>query len=55
MLNHVMTIKVIHLNDAGLDCDTLLDICDGLKDSMSLEHLDLRFNIFDATGLAGLI
>ena len=55
MLNQVMTIKVLHLNDAGLDCDTLLDICNGLKDSMSLEHLDLRFNIFDDSGLAGLI
>ena len=55
MLSEVMTIKSLHLNDSGLDCDTLLGVCKGLKDCMSLEYLDLRFNIFDSKGLAGLI
>ena len=41
--------------DAGLDCDTLLEISRGLKQSMSLEFLDLRHNIFDHKGLAGMI
>jgi len=50
-----MTIKGLHLHDAGLDCETLLALCKGLKDSMSLEYLDLRYNIFDDKGLAGLI
>lgn len=45
----------LHLRDAGLDCDSLLEICKGITDSMSLAHLDLKYNIFDKRGLAGLI
>lgn len=38
-----------------MDCDTLVDICNGIKSSISLELLDLRHNIFDIEGLQGLI
>jgi Ran GTPase-activating protein (RanGAP) involved in mRNA processing and transport len=55
MLAQTIQLKSIHLVDAGLDCDTLLEIAKGLKQSMSLEFLDLRHNIFDSRGLAGTI
>ena len=33
----------------------MLELCKGLRDSMSMDYLDLRQNIFDAKGLAALI
>ncbi len=33
--------------DAGLDFETLQEICKGLTDSVSIQKLDLRNNIFD--------
>ena len=31
------------------------EICEGIKESTSLEYLDLRHNIFDAQGLSSII
>lgn len=45
----------LHLVDVGLDCDCLHEISNGILESMSMEYLDLRHNIFDAEGLAALI
>ena len=33
----------------------MLELCKGLKESMSIDYLDLRQNIFDRKGLATLI
>ena len=33
----------------------MLELCTGLKESMSMDYLDLRQNIFDQKGLAALI
>jgi Ran GTPase-activating protein (RanGAP) involved in mRNA processing and transport len=55
MIEETIHLKSLSLVDAGLDCDTLLEISRGLKQSMSLEFLDLRHNIFDHRGLAGTI
>lgn len=45
----------LHLKDAGLDCDTLLEISKGISKNSTLEYLDLRHNIFDKNGLKALI
>jgi Ran GTPase-activating protein (RanGAP) involved in mRNA processing and transport len=55
LLKEHHNLKSLHLIDAGLDCDTLLEICSGISETMSLEYLDLRQNIFDKAGLQGLI
>lgn len=55
LLNECITINSLHLQDAGLDDDTLIEICQGIDESMSLEYLDLRHNIFHRKGLARLI
>jgi Ran GTPase-activating protein (RanGAP) involved in mRNA processing and transport len=55
MLTAYQDLNSLHLVDTGLDCDTLLEICKGVAKSKSMEFLDLRHNIFDDKGLAGLI
>ena len=50
-----MGLQRLHLQDAGIDCESMLELCNGLKDSMSMEYLDLRHNIFDTEGLQVLI
>ena len=55
MISSNISLTSLHLVDSGLDCETLLEVCKGVKESMSLEYLDLKHNIFDDKGLAGLI
>ena len=45
----------LELIDAGIDCDCMLELCNGIKECTSLDYLDLRKNIFDSKGLAALI
>ena len=55
VISELESLQHLHLIDAGIDCDTMLELCNGLRDSSSMEYLDLRHNIFDAKGLAELI
>lgn len=55
VIKELTGLKSLHLIDAGIDCDTLLELCHGLRESQSMEYLDLRHNIFDAKGLAELV
>lgn len=48
-------LKSLHLVDTGLDCETLLKVGEGIEKCSSLEFLDLRHNVFDRDGFAGLI
>ena len=55
VLNSNIGITKLGLVETGLDCNSLKAICEGLQNSMSLEYLDLRHNIFDEEGLGVLI
>jgi hypothetical protein len=44
------------LIDAGLDCNSLKEICVGIENKDNyLEYLDLKHNIFDDEGVGALI
>lgn len=55
LLKDFVYLKSLHLVDVGLDSETLREICNGISDTMSLEYLDLRQNIFGKQGLKSLI
>lgn len=56
LLKDCLHLKSLHLIDAGLDCDTLKEICKGIDEKVhGLEYLDLKHNIFDKRGLNSLI
>lgn len=42
------------MSEAGIDSVTLKKLCKGIKESVSLEYLDLKHNIFDEDGLHAL-
>ena len=55
MLKDQLYLEDIPLIDTGLDCDTLQEICKGIKQSDALQYVDLKQNIFDKRGLRSLI
>lgn len=55
MISESLILNELHLIDAGIDCDTLEEICKGIERSESLEYLDLKQNIFDCRGVKYLI
>ena len=55
LLSSYKNLESLHLVDTGLDCETLLKVGQGIEQCPSLEFLDLRHNVFDRDGFAGLI
>ena len=52
MLKEYSSLKRLNLVDAGLDDESLGEICQGIADTIGLEYLSLKQNNFETEGLS---
>ena len=55
LLTECQNLTRLSLFNTSLDSESLIEICQGLKESKTLEYLDLRKNYVNSDGLAALI